>query len=116
MKGYDPDQRREARMNARNDLKRIVIAQGGSGIDLKTGELLRDEDFDMYRPQGDCATGCGHPATALWELYRGAARYEFRCKCCCVFGTLEKAKYWAKRIEKLEAEYATARESCGTAK
>jgi hypothetical protein len=77
-----------------------------------TGELIRESDFEDYQPHGDCATGCGHPATEVWQLYRGSQRFEFRCGCCVALGKLAKAKWYRDQIERLEAEYEAANENC----
>jgi hypothetical protein len=85
-------------------------------LDLETGELILDldEECDQYRPHGLCARGCGHTATEFWEVYRGAFRYEFRCHCCVIAGRLERAKWYASQVQKLEAEYEKEKESCAT--
>jgi hypothetical protein len=83
-------------------------------LDLATGEIVLDVELeaDMYRPHGPCANcGC-HSATALWVLYKGPLRYEFRCACCVVVGKLKRAKWYRDQIAKLEAEYAEAKEKC----
>ena len=77
-----------------------------------TGELVREDDWEDYQPHGDCATGCGHPATQVWQLYKGQQRFDYRCNCCVAKGRLERAQWYASQIEKLTAEYQKERESC----
>lgn len=78
---------------------------------------MNDADFDtiaeQYRPKGLCITGCGHRATEPWFLYKGPIRVEFRCHCCVVLARLERARSYAARIEKLEAEHQAAQLTCG---
>jgi len=80
---------------------------------LAERDALADE-ADMFRPHGPCATGCGHPATALWQIYRGVQRYEFRCLCCVAKGRLERAQWHAAQIPALETAYANAVNHCST--
>lgn len=83
-------------------------------LDLATGEIVLDPEleFDQYRPHGPCANCGEHPATELFQLYRGQMRYDFRCKCCYVLGKLDRARWHASQIAKLEGEYAMAKDLC----
>jgi len=76
-----------------------------------------DDDFDMYRPHGLCATGCGHPATEVFPLYKGQYRFDFRCVCCAALGRLERAHETLartmKRIPELEKAALKAQQECG---
>lgn len=85
-----------------------------SELDLATGELVLDVELeaDMYRPHGPCANCGEHEATELFQLYRGQMRYDFRCKCCYLLGKLERARWHASQIAKLEGEYANVKEEC----
>lgn len=73
---------------------------------------------EMYSPVGKmCETGCGHPATDIWEVFlrRQTPRprsYEFRCACCIAKGKLERAKAARDRIPALEEALATAEKEC----
>lgn len=71
-----------------------------------------DTIAEQYRPKGLCVTGCGHAATELWFIYKGPIRVEFRCHCCVVLARLERARSYAARIEKLEAELEAAKLAC----
>jgi hypothetical protein len=77
-----------------------------------TGEVIREDDFEDYQPHGDCATGCGHPATEVWQLYKGQQRFDFRCHCCVIASKLDRARWYAARIPALEAEYKSIKENC----
>lgn len=77
--------------------------------------MVMDDDFEMYRPHGECAIpGCYHLATAVWQLYRGSQRFEFRCDCCVALGRLEHARWYRDQIPALEAEYEKEKASCIT--
>lgn len=72
-----------------------------------------EETFDMYRPTGLCARGCGHAATDVWSLYRGHLPYEFRCRCCVARGKLDRALAQIARIPELEKALHEAEVVCG---
>jgi hypothetical protein len=78
---------------------------------LAERDALKDE-HEMFRPHGPCATGCGHQATVMWQLYKGIQRYEFRCRCCEARGKLERAQWHAAQIATLEQAYETAKGDC----
>lgn len=79
---------------------------------MSAPSFAQPDDFDQYRPRGECATGCGHPATEVWQLYKGQQRYDFRCRCCVAKGKLDRAIAYRDRIPALEADYAKEKESC----
>ena len=78
---------------------------------LAERDALNDE-HEMFRPHGECATGCGHPATEIWEKYRGESRWEYRCKCCVAQGKLDRALWYREQVPALKAAVATAKENC----
>ena len=79
---------------------------------LVEGVLPVDDDFDQYRPHGDCATGCGHLATEVWALYKGNRLYHFRCKCCVAQGKLDRALWHRDQIPALTAAVEQAKKTC----
>ena len=91
------------------DTEGLAEKLGGTPSDIDVFAELAE----MYRPQGSCATGCGHEATEMWFLQRGSNRFEFRCACCMAKGRLERALDYQKRIPKLERELAEAVANCG---
>jgi hypothetical protein len=76
------------------------------------GREAIDDDFDMYRPHGLCASCLVHPATEVWVLYKGPYRWEFRCACCVARGRLEKAHWYAEQIPTLELALGEANLNC----
>jgi hypothetical protein len=102
-------------------MKRLVsLTTAATGtLDLGTGEIKLDAPPEPIDPHGSCALGCGHPGMARWySALRGASICQccglvFICKCCGVLNKLERAKWWAKQIAKLEGEYTKVKEECG---
>ncbi len=74
------------------------------------------DEFDQYKPpEGMLCAHCEHVAKGIWALYtqkNGAQRFEWRCLCCTALGKLERAKWYASQVSKLETEYEATKANC----
>jgi hypothetical protein len=88
-------------------------------MNTKTGECDTEAAIDeMYRANGrPCQLGgCTHTSVSAYELY-GKERREgrvfiFLCACCLLLKRLERAKWHASQVERLEAEYEQEKATC----
>ena len=85
----------------------------------ETGECDTEAAIDeMYRPnRRPCQLGgCTHTSVGIYNTYgkdrREGRAFMFLCACCLLLKRLERAKWHASQIERLEAEYEKEKTSC----